>query len=465
MSTKPKALFIIPPAGELVEKKSKKYHRRFPPLSALIAAEILRRKGWGVEIHDLNANPLLGIQDTLEKARDTDFVILETNPYADWQCPSFDISPILKLARYLPGQKLAIVGNHGTCFPSGIITATGARCVVREEPEMIISEIADAIMNSREFHDICGISYLNVDGAIRHNPSRLPDSLDMLPAPAYDLIDLKDYYYELLGDQFALAESSRGCPHKCNFCNLSMFQGTYRRKSAGKFLSEVDLLIENHRCRSLYVFDLEFAANRKLVETFCNHLIQKDYVKRYNFQWTCQTRVDSVDELLLKRMKQSGCRLIHFGVEAGNAQVLAATKKGVTLEIIWKGFNLAREAGINTAAFFIIGHPGETEKEYGETLQLALDLEPTYASFHTLSLYPGSILFAEKHGKGPYWEKTLNDYPLAYNRDREDAVAGFVRRAYWRFYIRPQYLMGLFKNIQLKSLFCQLRLFQYFTRR
>jgi len=88
--------------------------------------------------------------------------------------------------------------------------------------------------------------------------------LGMTLSPAYDLVNLRDYHYELLGGNFALLETSRGCPYSCTFCNRSMFQNRYRRRTGEQILQEIDTLITVHGCRALYIFDLEFTLKRTI---------------------------------------------------------------------------------------------------------------------------------------------------------------------------------------------------------
>jgi anaerobic magnesium-protoporphyrin IX monomethyl ester cyclase len=438
----PAALLVNPPSQRLVERRTRKFHRRFPPLSLLITAAQLRNHGWTVRVSDLNADPQASTTALQDQARHSDVVVLCTNPYADWQCPSLDIDHILELSRHLPKERLIITGNHGTHYPGGMLRETGAAVIIRNEPEMITFEVAEAWRTQRGLQDVTGISFRNGE-SVHHNPTRPLTTMTALPPPAYDLIDLANYHYELLGDRFALLEASRGCPFSCNFCNLSMFQDKYRKQNTEDFLAQADALIEERGCRSLYIFDLEFAINRKMVEAVSQHFIQRDYKRRYGFRWCCQTRADSVDAALLEQMKQSGCTLIHFGVEAGNEGILRQTNKRIRREQIREGVEATRNAGIDSAAFFMFGHPGETVAHYQETLDFALSLNPTYASFHALLPFPGSPLFEQRYGKGPYWDEPLSLKRSYFSPEQEEEISRFIRNAYLRFYMRPRIWPGL----------------------
>ncbi len=456
-----KALLIAPAQEGLVGKRSRKFHRRFPPLSLLITATLLRNEGWEVTLNDLNADYSITLEQVHQNAKAADMVVMTTNPYADWQCPSFAVQSILDFAKNLPTEHLVITGNHGTHFPGGTLASTQAKVVVREEPELGILEIAKAWNSQKSLSAIDGISFREGDD-VQHNPQRSQRHMNELPPPAYDLVSLKNYHYELLGGHFALLETSRGCPYSCNFCNLSMFQDGYRKRSPEPFLQELDTLIEVHGCRSLYIFDLEFTINRKMVKAVCEHLIKKDYARRYGFRWTCQTRADSVKGNMLELMKQSGCSLIHFGVEAGHPDVIESTNKRIKKERIREGIRATQQAGIQTAAFFIFGHPGETSMQYQDTLEFALDLNPTFASFHPYLAFPGSPTYAKLYGPGPYWNDPIRLDVTYFTPEQEQQVSEFVKKAYLKFYLRPQYVWQLLSKGDWGLYARQLNLFRSF---
>ena len=152
--------------------------------------------------------------------------------------------------------------------------------------------------------------------------------------------------------------------------------------------------------------------------------------------WCCQTRADNLDEELLSLMKKAGCGLIHLGVESGSEEVLAASGKATTKEAIYKGVRMIEAAGIETLAFFMFGLPGESESQREETIKFAIELEPTYASFHFATPYPGSRLFEDAKGAAT---ANLSFEPAPAEGNVEE-LKKWVRRAMRRFYLRPSYV-------------------------
>src|SRR5262249_13399193 len=97
------------------------------------------------------------------------------------------------------------------------------------------------------------------------------------------------------------------------------------------------------------------------------------------------------------------------------------------------GVALAREAGIESACFFLMGFPGETDVDREKTLAFAKGVNPDYASFHIASPYPGPQLFHQ----GSWTEL----YPeTGYAPTELKQLRRWQKRAYWQYYLRPGYV-------------------------
>jgi len=191
---------------------------------------------------------------------------------------------------------------------------------------------------------------------------------------------------------------------------------------------------------------------------FCDELIHG----KYPFTWCCQTRPDAVDSELLNKMKHAGCRLIHYGVESGNGKILSGIDKNATLETIHNGIRMTRKAGIDTACFFLFGFPGETEKQMHETIAWAETLNPTYASFHAVTPYPGTPLYAQCFQAGSVPEINPH-FPQICPEHDPRFLDAMVKKAYRRFYLRAGYIRARLRRGNPRSLLRQMRLFKEFV--
>jgi len=446
---------LVKPSWEYpISAADSTYNRVWPPLELLNCAAILRGDGHDVDVIDAHAERLPP-ERVGERTRGADLVVLTTSALDRWQCPPLQLAPVVATAEAIRPVvgKLALTGFHGTYAPERMLAMTGADLVIRGEPEMTVRELA--VGTSPE--DILGLS-----GQDFSTSDRPLLDLTELPMPAFDLIDPRRYDYEILGRQFALLEGSRGCRFDCAFCSKRTMMGTGMRvKSPDQLAEEVDEVVRLG-FRSAYFIDLEWTANRELVESISRHILDR----RHKLRWCCQTRADLVDPPLLKLMRQAGCRLIHFGVETGSPRIAKEMRKAIKVERQVEAVAAARRAGMETLCFFLFGFPGETDEEMDATVALARRIGPTYASFHRITPYPGSGLFDEYLHAG----KSADDESIIIpefhgDEERQADIDRRVRQAIKGYYLRPGYICKRLISASPAMLWRQFRLFLGYMRR
>ncbi|MFQ5737741.1 MAG: radical SAM protein [Acidobacteriota bacterium] len=418
-----KVIFINPSWDRYVSKRGKRYNRYWPPLDLLSCAGMLQEQGIHCTVYDQRIG-----DSRCPPLEDFDFVFVTSSSLDRWQCPNLDLELFAQRIRHFPDQKTYLLGAHGTMCPEEVASTIGKAGLVREEPEIPVLKIV--LGESRE--TVPGLTYLD-NGRVVSNPSGPLPALDELAIPAYSLVDTGRYGYELLGRNFALLETSRGCPHSCTYCYLGMYP-KYRLKSPQRVVGEVQTVLSTTPTRNIYFIDLEFAIHQR----HCNAVLDALIESELKFRWCCQTRADSVDLTTLKKMKRAGCRLVHYGVEAGSRRVMEMTNKRLQLEDIGRAVRLTREAGMHSACFFMLGFPTESEAEIRRTIDFAKEINPTYASFHVVTPYPDTQMYRDfEVGQAPHFipESFPQALPLAKLKSLE-------RRAYLQFYLRPSYLLS-----------------------
>jgi len=155
-------------------------------------------------------------------------------------------------------------------------------------------------------------------------------------------------------------------------------------------------------------------------------------------------------------MKKAGCRLVMYGVESASPRVLDLIGKNMTVEKIKSGIAATKNAGIPSACFFMFGFPSETDEEREATVQLALELNPDYASFFLCRPYPGTKCYEDVKDQSP------GLFPLGVGDDVELArLKSFCDRAFGRFYYRPSFILKRILSGDITLLFTQLWIFLY----
>ncbi len=421
----PDVLLINPAWGGMVSRRGSRYNRRWPPLDLLNLAALLRRQGASVELMDARAVPTAPRVLRAVAAR-AEMVFLTSSPLDRWQCPNLELAAFAGLARQLQHPRLVVLGVHGTVRPAEVLAASGAWALVRGEPELS----AAALARGAARRATPGAAWLE-DGELAQGPEPEPVDLAALPRPAFDLAPPHLYEYEVLGGDFALLETSRGCPFSCRFCLKAMYGPGMRYKELDQVLAEV-AAVRRLGARHFYFMDLEFTANRSRALELCARLAGMNH----GLAWCCQTRVDTVDPEVLAALAGAGCRLVHYGVESGSPAVLERLGKKITPQQVRRAVAQTRDAGMQAACFFMLGFPGESEADRAATLALARSLPAGMASFHLATPYPATGLAADCPGVAPWSEFDSEHFSRAH-------LEAWQRRAYLGFYLNPRRLAGL----------------------
>jgi radical SAM superfamily enzyme YgiQ (UPF0313 family) len=244
--------------------------------------------------------------------------------------------------------------------------------------------------------EINGIAYRNGTGVRVNLPRPFIRSLDVLPFPSRDLIDLMEY--KLPGAII----TSRGCPHKCIFCAAgALAGGAYRVRSSESVISEVLHLYNEYGIRELYIVDDTFTARpfTGRVLKFCRYL----KALKLGIKWFCESRADVASKDLLSTMADAGCTDIQFGCESGDDEVLRLIRKGVTVSQIENAVRTARDVGIIPTCSFMLGHAFDTIESMHRTVDFAKHLQEEYHAWIAIAVntpYPGTFQYenADKIG-------------------------------------------------------------------
>jgi radical SAM superfamily enzyme YgiQ (UPF0313 family) len=284
------------------------------------------------------------------------------------------------------------------------------------------------------------------DGKAVMTPERpLLETLDELPFPARQLTKY-DRYYSVIGREKVSTTlmTSRGCPFRCNFCFVQ-YGGRYRMRSAESVIAEIEECLKLG-ISEFFFFDEIFTADKRRVMAFCDAVIQR----RLGIIFDIRSRIDTIDEELLGKLKQAGCARIQYGIESGCDEILLAMNKKITVSQARKTVELTKKAGIDVFLDFMIGYPGETLEQIRATVKFAKELDPAYVQFGITTLFPGTKIYADalKSGflKEDFWRKAAQDPkgpivpPFASERFDRRQLEQLLRRAYISFYFRPRYL-------------------------
>ena len=265
-------------------------------------------------------------------------------------------------------------------------------------------------------------------------------NLDDMPIPMHHLLPWDKYRMPLIKGPFTFIVTSRGCPAGCTYCIKHVsYQFSVRLRSAEKIMEELWVL-KKMGLNNIHMYADLFTVNREQVMELCQRMIDE----KINLKWTCNSRVDYVDEELLTMMGKAGNWLISWGIESGSEQILRHARKGAYPDKAARSLQWARDAGIKNWGYFIIGLPGETEETIRETIDFSKGLPLDIALFHVAAPYPGTPFFFEvvKNGwfrPGTRWEQVDMDKGtvLDYEGLSAERLLYWQRRAFREWAFRP----------------------------
>ncbi len=242
--------------------------------------------------------------------------------------------------------------------------------------------------------------------------------LNDLPIPMHELLPLQKYRMPLIKGPFTFIVTSRGCPAGCTYCIKHVSYQYSARLRAPELIMEEMWRLKKLGIHNIHMYSDLFTVSRDQVVELCQRMI----AEKIDIHWTSNSRVDYVDEEMLSLMGKAGCRLISWGIESGNEQILKHARKGAYPEKAERALIWAKKAGIMNWGYFIIGLPGETEATIRQTIEFSKKLPLDIALFHVAAPYPGTPFFFEvvENGwfrPGTRWEQvdmdkgTVLDYP------------------------------------------------------
>ena len=345
------------------------------------------------------------------------------------------------------GAKTIAFGTHITPLPLETMRPyPSLDFALVGEPDLTIRDLLDhlenkfserspEIVNIFEKHDPGYKPSLNEDGTVNMRgikgiawrrgeevtlnfPRPFIADLDDMPIPMHELMPLQSYRMPYIKGAFTFIVTSRGCPAGCTYCIKHVSYQYSARIRSPKLIMEEMWQLKKLGINNIHMYADLFTVNRDQVMELCQLMIDE----KIDLHWTSNSRVDYVDEEMLTLMGKAGCRLISWGIESGNEQILKHARKGAYPDKAERALRWAKKAGIMNWGYFIIGLPGETEATIRQTIDFAKKLPLDIALFHVAAPYPGTPFFFEVvenkwFRPGTRWEQvdmdkgTVLDYP------------------------------------------------------
>jgi anaerobic magnesium-protoporphyrin IX monomethyl ester cyclase len=222
---------------------------------------------------------------------------------------------------YFPSNQFSVVLNSG--YVDFVVNGPGDRC---------FPALVTALENNQPFDQITNLVFKKGNSIVKTPKDEIYDQDELPPLP-YDTLNkfypIKKYLGKTyLGTKTIAYHSSFGCPFKCSFCAVvPIYNARWRGKSAELICKDIKYLKDKFGGNAIEFHDNNFFVSEKRVVEF------SQLIKKENMVWWGEGRIDTINKYSdesLTLMRESGCKMIFFGAETGNDEVLKQMDKGGT---------------------------------------------------------------------------------------------------------------------------------------
>jgi radical SAM superfamily enzyme YgiQ (UPF0313 family) len=212
-------------------------------------------------------------------------------------------------------------------------------------------------------------------------------------------------------------------------------------------VNEIEECLAKFDIRNFLFWGESFTTDQKYGEEICDEIIKRDL----KISWSTTSRVDTLNQPLLEKMKKAGCILLGLGIESYNQEILNNARKCITIEQIDRAVSMVRRAGINSMGHFMFGLPGDTKETAAKSIKFACK-NVDFAQFYCAIPYPKTELgrIARDRDWIDNYDYTQFDLTSAV-MGNETLTAKEIKRlrdqAYRKFYFRPIMLIKTIREV------------------
>lgn len=429
-----KILLIHPAANILGNRRERKYAAH--PLGLAYIAAVLEKEGHEVKIYDVLIYEGYENEEVVRPgfirygaSKETILKQIEVfNPEVVGICSlhsnrRFEIMEVTELAKKVSPEIVTVVGaGYPSSQPEECLSDPNCDYIIMGEGEQaIVNFIRKLERKDYDFSTLDGFGYKRNGEYIINTKKTYIKDLDMLPFPAYHLLDMKEY--NRIGTsmgrfetgKYTLFNATRGCPHTCHFCGKDPIIGKgYRKRSIENILEEIHLLKKQYDIREFQFVDFHAMA----AHTFWKSLLKEIIKQNLNISIALPhgMAVESLDDETLELLAGAGCNHLYMAIESANQMYLDSLGKGIKINRLKHIINKAHSLNMTAGGYFVIGIPGEKWSDIVATTELAYNLDLDDANFFIATPLPATKMYEECEEQGlilPVFNTTRIRYSLS----------------------------------------------------
>jgi radical SAM superfamily enzyme YgiQ (UPF0313 family) len=396
-------LFIHPQGNNWLPGKRDltRFANIMPPIGLCAIAAYLEREGFETAILDGYARPRTPDQMAIEALKfEPDLVgfSVTTAGFLD----GHDIGEAIRKVR--PEVPFVFGGVHVSALRERLLERFSLiDYAVTGEGEPPMTQLLQG--GFEDPGSVRGLLY-RAGGEVRHGGERINLlEMDELPFPAYERLPGFPKAYRLAIFNYGKAPAtstvtSRGCPYTCSYCDRSVYKRSFRFNSAAYIYDHMRYLRDRFGIRHVTFYDDLFTYNRPRVVELCEMLAARPL----GVTFSCDLRVNHVDDELVRLLRAAGCFQVAFGIESGDESILKRHRRDPRLTRFHEVASSLKKARIRVKGLFMMGLPGEDEAAIRRSMDLALSLPLDEVNVAKFTPFPGAPLYRNVRAFGTFEE-------------------------------------------------------------
>jgi len=273
------------------------------------------------------------------------------------------VKGVINDCRTLSDAQIILGGAGYSIFPESALAYLGADMGIQGEGEIAFITLLERLSRKADFSGIPGL-YLSNQGI--QGKVQFAKDLNGCPLP---LPGAQQWTSFVNRDQeiWLPFQTRRGCPLNCSYCSTATIEGKIIRKySPARVIDALSRYVEAGLDRFFFV-DNTFNLPLSYAKELCDRLVKA----KLNISWRCIIYPWKVDEELVEKMSEAGCKEVSMGFESGSEKILRAMNKRFQLEEVRLISEKLKRYGIRQMGFLLLGGPGENRKTVEESLAFA----------------------------------------------------------------------------------------------
>jgi anaerobic magnesium-protoporphyrin IX monomethyl ester cyclase len=409
----------------------------YAPLATLLVASALRERGHAVALFDATfASGPDDFRALVEQLKPSVIGILEDNfNYLTKMCTERTREATLAMvaAARDAGCHVAVNGSDSSDNPRAYLAA-GADAVLPGEADVSFLALAEAWRESphASLAAIPGLVLSDGHGGVTYTAHAASiGSIDELPLPAWDLVDVPRYREAWLHAHGRFSwniVASRGCPFGCNWCAKPIFGRRYVQRSPECVADEMARLRDEVAPDHLWFADDIFGLTPRWILQFSDAVA----ARRARIPFMIQCRADLLRPVTAAALARAGAEEVWIGVESGSQSILDAMEKGTTVQEIRSATRALKAHGIRACWFLQLGYPSESWEDLLATRDLLREEQPHDIGVSVAYPLPGTKFYQRVQaelGERRNWQHTddlamlfKGTYTTAFYRRVRDAL-------------------------------------------